>query len=290
MITTAPEGRLSVKTTVGEANKTLLREACLREIRRGGQVYYLHNEVSTIDKAARELKELVPEADVHVAHGQMPERELERIMLDFYHRRFNILVCSTIIESGIDVPTANTIIVERRQIRVGATAPAAWTCRSLAPSRLRLPADPRLAHHQRGCANDWRRSSQSKSWAPASQLASHDLEIRGAGELLGESQSGAIDEIGFTLYAELLNRAVKSLQAGMTRDTQEPPLRGTEINLHAPALLPENYLPDVHLRLMLYKRIAGCAVLDELRTLREGSSTASACCPRRRNCCSAPRN
>ena len=270
LITTAPEGRLSVKTTVGEANKALLREACLREIRRGGQVYYLHNEVSTIDKAARELKELVPEADIHVAHGQMPERELERIMLDFYHRRFNILVCSTIIESGIDVPTANTIIVERadkfglaqlHQLRgrVGRSHHRAY-------AYLLIPG-------WRAISEDARKRLEAiqsiEELGAGFALASHDLEIRGAGELLGESQSGAIDEIGFTLYAELLSRAVKSLQAGMTRDTQEPTLRGTEINLHAPALLPENYLPDVHLRLMLYKRIAGCAVPDELRTLRE---------------------
>lgn len=270
LITTAPEGRLSVKTTVGEANKALLREACLREIRRGGQVYYLHNEVSTIDKAARELKELVPEADIHVAHGQMPERELERIMLDFYHRRFNILVCSTIIESGIDVPTANTIIIERadkfglaqlHQLRgrVGRSHHRAY-------AYLLIPG-------WRAISEDARKrlgAIQSiEELGAGFALASHDLEIRGAGELLGESQSGAIDEIGFTLYAELLNRAVKSIQAGMTRDTQEPSLRGTEINLHAPALLPENYLPDVHLRLMLYKRIAGCTLPDELQTLRE---------------------
>ncbi len=270
LITTAPEGRLSVKTTVGEANQALLREACLREIRRGGQVYYLHNEVRTIDKAARELKELVPEADIHVAHGQMSERELERTMLDFYHRRFNILVCSTIIESGIDVPTANTIIIERADTfglaqlhqlrgRVGRSRHRAyayllipgWRAIS-ADARKRLEAIQAIEELGAGFA-----------------LASHDLEIRGAGELLGDSQSGAIDEIGFTLYAELLNRAVKSLQAGMTRDTQEPMLRGSEVNLHAPALLPENYLPDVHMRLMLYKRIAGCATPGELLALRE---------------------
>ena len=145
-----PEGRLSVKTTVGEANKALLREACLREIRRGGQVYYLHNEVSTIDKAARELKELVPEADIHWLTAKCPNANSRRIMLDFYHRRFNILVCSTIIESGIDVPTANTIIVERAdKFGLAQLPPAARARRTLAPSRLRLPADPRLARHQR---------------------------------------------------------------------------------------------------------------------------------------------
>lgn len=270
LITTAPAGRLSVKTSVGESSPALVREACLREIRRGGQVYYLHNEVRSIEKAAQTLRDRVPEADVRVAHGQMPERELERIMLDFYHRRFNVLVCSTIIESGIDVPTANTILIEHadkfglaqlHQLRgrVGRSHHRAY-------AYLLIPG-------WRAITEDARKRLEAiqsiEELGAGFTLASHDLEIRGAGELLGESQSGAIDEIGFTLYAELLDRAVKSLRAGKTRAMDDATTRGTEVNLHAPALLPEGYLPDVHLRLMLYKRIAGCATVGDLQVLRE---------------------
>ncbi len=270
LITTAPEGRLSVRTAVSEWNKSLIREACLREIRRGGQVYYLHNEVRTIEKAARDLAELLPEADIRVAHGQMPEHDLERIMLDFYHRRFNILVCSTIIESGIDVPTANTIVIERadkfglaqlHQLRgrVGRSHHRAYAYLLIpgwnavtGDARKRLEAIQSLEELGAGFA-----------------LASHDLEIRGAGELLGEQQSGAIDEVGFALYSELLDRAVKSLKEGKKREDEPAAPRGTEVNLHAPVLLPESYLPDVHMRLVLYKRIAGCADTQQLLTLRE---------------------
>ena len=291
LITTAPEGRLSVKTTVSEWNQALIREACLREIRRGGQVYYLHNEVRTIEKAARELAELLPEADIRVAHGQMPEHDLERIMLDFYHRRFNILVCSTIIESGIDVPTANTIVIERadkfglaqlHQLRgrVGRSHHRAYAY-LLIPgwgavtedARKRLEAIQSLEELGAGFA-----------------LASHDLEIRGAGELLGESQSGAIDEVGFTLYAELLDRAVKSLRAGKTRMTEETTPRGTEVNLHAPALLPEDYLPgrahapgavQAHRRLRNAAGSADAARGDH-RPLRAAAGGDEAAVPRHR--------
>ena len=271
IIATAPEGRLTIKTLVSEWSRGLIREACLREIRRGGQVYYLHNEVRTIDKAARRLQELVPEAEIRIAHGQMPERELERIMLDFYHQRFHILVCSTIIESGIDVPSANTIIIERadkfglaqlHQLRgrVGRSRHRAYAY-LLIPgwnvitedARKRLEAIESLGELGAGFT-----------------LASHDLEIRGAGELLGEAQSGEIDEVGFTLYSELLNRAVKSLQAGqIPEDAGGPAHNVTEVNLHAPALLPEDYLPDVHMRLILYKRIAGVSNLEALQELQE---------------------
>ncbi|MFP5350426.1 MAG: transcription-repair coupling factor [Gammaproteobacteria bacterium] len=268
LITTAPEGRLSVKTLVNEWDRGLIREACLREIRRGGQVYYLHNEVRTIERTARELQELLPEATVQMAHGQMPERELEHIMLEFYHRRFNILVCSTIIESGIDVPTANTIIIERadklglaqlHQLRgrVGRSHHRAYAYLLIPPrgllsaeARRRLEAIESLEELGAGFA-----------------LASQDLEIRGAGELLGESQSGEIDEIGFTLYAELLARAVQTLQRGGEVTAARPP--GTEVDLHAPALLPENYVPDVHMRLVLYKRIASAASAAALQALQE---------------------
>ncbi len=270
LIATAPEGRLAVKTFVLEWNEGTIREACLREIRRGGQVYYLHNEVRTIERAARTLAQIVPEAEIRIAHGQMPERELERIMLDFYHQRFNVLVCSTIIESGIDVPTANTIIIERadkfglaqlHQLRgrVGRSHHSAY-------AYLLVPG--------RGAMTD---SARKRLEAIASleelgagfTLAAHDLEIRGAGELLGEAQSGAIDEVGFALYAELLDRAVKTLHAGGKKPAEEPAQTVTEINLHAPALLPQEYIPDVHLRLVLYKRIAGCTTPEALQALKE---------------------
>ncbi|MEK7223120.1 MAG: transcription-repair coupling factor, partial [Pseudomonadota bacterium] len=270
LITTAPEGRLSVKTFISEVNRSVIREACLREIRRGGQVYYLHNEVRTIDNAARELQELLPEADIRIAHGQMPERELERIMLDFYHQRFNVLVCSTIIESGIDVPSANTIIIERadkfglaqlHQLRgrVGRSHHRAYAY-LLVPDLRALTEDARKRLEA---------IESLEELGAGFTLASHDLEIRGAGELLGETQSGMIDEVGFTLYSELLSRAVQSLQAGRLPETDTSLHSGTEINLHAPALFPENYLPDVHMRLILYKRISSVKALDALQELKE---------------------
>jgi transcription-repair coupling factor (superfamily II helicase) len=270
LITTAPEGRLSVKTFISEKNRSVIREACLREIRRGGQVYYLHNEVRTIDKATRELQELVPEADIRIAHGQMPEHDLERIMLDFYHQRFNVLVCSTIIESGIDVPSANTIIIERadkfglaqlHQLRgrVGRSHHRAYAY-LLVPDRRALSEDARKRLEA---------IESLEELGAGFTLASHDLEIRGAGELLGETQSGMIDEVGFALYSELLNRAVKSLQAGRLPATDASLHSGAEINLHAPALFPENYLPDVHLRLVLYKRLSAARSLSALQELKE---------------------
>jgi transcription-repair coupling factor (superfamily II helicase) len=270
LITTAPEGRLSVKTFISEKNRSVIREACLREIRRGGQVYYLHNEVRTIDKATRELQELVPEADIRIAHGQMPEHDLERIMLDFYHQRFNVLVCSTIIESGIDVPSANTIIIERadkfglaqlHQLRgrVGRSHHRAYAY-LLVPDRRALSEDARKRLEA---------IESLEELGAGFTLASHDLEIRGAGELLGETQSGMIDEVGFALYSELLNRAVKSLQAGRLPATDASLHSGAEINLHAPVLFPENYLPDVHLRLVLYKRLSAARSLSALQELKE---------------------
>ena len=269
IIGTAPEGRLAIKTLVAERNRDLIREACLREIRRGGQVYFLHNEVRSIERAAQELAEIVPEAEIRYAHGQMPERELEHVMLDFYHRRFNVLVCSTIIESGIDVPTANTIIIERadkfglaqlHQLRgrVGRSHHRAYAYLLIpglnaisADARKRLEAIEALEELGVGFA-----------------LASHDLEIRGAGDLLGEAQSGEIDEVGFALYSELLERAVDSLKTGQPLPATIE-ARGAEVNLHAPALLPDDYLADVHLRLVLYKRIASMENVDALRELQE---------------------
>ncbi|MHB8551199.1 MAG: transcription-repair coupling factor [Acidiferrobacterales bacterium] len=269
MIATAPEARLSVKTFVSERNDALLREACLREIRRGGQVYFLHNDVKTMDRALRQLQALVPEAEIRVAHGQMPERDLERVMVDFYHQRFNVLLCSTIIETGIDIPSANTIIIERadkfglaqlHQLRgrVGRSHHRAYAY-LLIPPRSTITGDALKRLEAIASIEDL---------GAGFSLASHDLEIRGAGELLGEAQSGQIDEVGFTLYSELLNRAVASLKAGRSIDLETPPESGAEINLHVPALLPEDYIPDVHVRLILYKRIAGTSGRQELSDLQ----------------------
>jgi transcription-repair coupling factor (superfamily II helicase) len=269
IIGTAPEGRLAIKTLVAERSRDLIREACLREVRRGGQVYFLHNEVRSIERAARELRELVPEAEIRIAHGQMPERELEQVMLDFYHRRFNILVCSTIIESGIDVPTANTIIIERadkfglaqlHQLRgrVGRSHHRAYAY-LLIPGRNLISPDARKRLEA---------IESLEELGAGFALASHDLEIRGAGDLLGEAQSGEIDEVGFALYADLLERAVRSLKRGEALPA-ETETHGAEVNLHAPALFPEDYLPDVHLRLVLYKRLAGAKNVEAVQALQE---------------------
>jgi transcription-repair coupling factor (superfamily II helicase) len=270
LISQAPEGRLAVKTFISQWDKSVVREAILREVRRGGQVYFLHNEVRTIERAAHELQEIVPEAQIRIAHGQMPERELEHIMLDFYHQRFNVLLCSTIIESGIDVPSANTILIERadkfglaqlHQLRgrVGRSHHRAY-CYLLVPDGNAMTPEARKRLEA---------IASLEELGAGFMLASHDLEIRGAGELLGETQSGVIDEIGFSLYAELLERAVQSLKAGGTIDTAEIGAGDCEINLHVPALLPDDYLPDVHLRLVLYKRIAGATTAEELVSLKE---------------------
>ncbi|MFV1997298.1 MAG: transcription-repair coupling factor [Acidiferrobacterales bacterium] len=270
IIATPPRERTAVKTFVMEWNAGLIREACLREIRRGGQVFYLHNEVRTMDKTLKKLADMVPEAEIHMAHGQLPERELEQVMLDFYHQRFNILLCSTIIESGIDVPTANTIIIERadkfglaqlHQLRgrVGRSHHRAYAY-LIRPPRQSISSDA------------WKRLVAIESLEELGvgfSLASHDLEIRGAGELLGESQSGEIDEVGFSLYSELLNRAVASLRKGQTLDLEETRHGGAEINIHVPVLLPDSYLPDIHMRLVLYKRISNARSDEILVALRE---------------------
>lgn len=260
LITTPPDERLAVKTFVSEWDDVLLREALLREIRRGGQVYFVHNRVKTIDAAADQLAALVPEAELRIGHGQMPERELEQVMLDFYHRRFNVLVCTTIIESGIDVPTANTIIIDRadrfglaqlHQLRgrVGRSHHRAYAY-LITPPESALTGDAR----KRLLAIE-----SMEELGSGFLLATHDLEIRGAGELLGEEQSGQIQEIGFSLYLELLQRAVESLKQGHEPDLERPLDHGPEIDLQIPALLPDDYMPDVHMRLILYKRIAAAA-------------------------------
>ena len=265
LITTAPQERLAIKTIVTQSHDALIREACIRELHRGGQIYFLHNDVKTIARAEQQLKRLVPEAEIRIAHGQMPERELERVMLDFYHQRFNILLCSTIIETGIDVPSANTIIIERadkfglaqlHQLRgrVGRSHRRAYAYLLIPPTGI-MTADAQKRLDAIGSLEEL---------GIGFTLASHDLEIRGAGELLGEAQSGQIDEVGFSLYSELLERAVHALQTG-TPEVVTADLFA-DINIHAPALLPDSYVPDAHTRLILYKRIS--AALDEA-SLRE---------------------
>jgi transcription-repair coupling factor (superfamily II helicase) len=268
LITTAPQQRLSIKTFVTQWNDALIREACLRELRRGGQVFFLHNDVKTMTRAVERLQALVPEADIRMAHGQMPERELEQVMLDFYHQRFNILVCSTIIETGIDIPTANTIVIERadkfglaqlHQLRgrVGRSHHRAYAYLLVPPHGL-ITADAQKRLDAIGSLEDL---------GVGFTLASHDLEIRGAGELLGEAQSGQIDEVGFAMYSDLLNRAVESLRLGKPVDFEAPDRGLAELDLHVPALLPDDYIPDPHMRLILYKRIAGATdnqALDDL--------------------------
>jgi len=269
LITTPPAERLSVKTFVSEWNDVVIREACLREIKRGGQVYFVHNRVEDIGRIAERLTKLVPEANLRIGHGQMPERDLEQVMLDFYHRRFNVLLCTTIIESGIDVPTANTIIINRadrfglaqlHQLRgrVGRSHHRAYAY-LVAPPKAAMTAD---------AVKRLEAIDSLEDLGSGFTLATHDLEIRGAGELLGDEQSGQIQEIGFSLYTELLARAVESLRSGQEPDLDAPLDAGVDINLHVAALLPNDYVPDVHLRLMLYKRISGARNDEELRELQ----------------------
>jgi transcription-repair coupling factor (superfamily II helicase) len=270
LITTPPTSRLSIKTFVSEWNATVVREACLRELRRGGQVYFVHNAVETIEGMAQKLAELVPEARIAIGHGQMRERDLEQVMLDFYHKRANLLLCTTIIESGIDVPTANTIVIDRadrfglaqlHQLRgrVGRSHHQAYAY-LITPPQNAMTSDAKKRLEAIESLEDL---------GAGFVLATHDLEIRGAGELLGEGQSGQIQEIGFALYMELLERAVKALRDGKKPELERPLHHGPEIDLHVPSLLPEAYLPDVHARLVLYKRISAVetvAELDDLQT------------------------
>ncbi len=269
LITTPPADRLAVQTFVSEWNPAAIREACLRELRRGGQAYFLHNSVETIERRAQELRDLLPEAEIRVGHGQMRERDLEQLMLDFCHRRFDILVSTTIIESGIDVPTANTIIIDRadklglaqlHQLRgrVGRSHHRAYAYLLTPPKgAMTQDAQKRLEAIE-----------SLEELGAGFTLATHDLEIRGAGELLGDDQSGQMHEVGFQLYMDLLDRAVKSLKAGKEPKLDEPLHSGTEINLNTPALIPEDYMPDVHLRLRLYKRISAAEDAEALADLK----------------------
>jgi transcription-repair coupling factor (superfamily II helicase) len=270
VIATAPERRLAIKTFVAPHSDGLIREAVLRELRRGGQVYYLHNEVETIEHAHDRLARLLPEARLAVAHGQMRERELERVMREFTQQRHNVLLCSTIIETGIDNPNANTIVIHRAD-RFGLA--------QLHQLRGRVGRSHHQAYAYLLVPDLKSLGNQAKKRLEAIQmmeqlgsgfyLAMHDLEIRGAGEVLGESQSGQIQEVGFDLYTRMLERAVKALKQGKAIDLDQPLEAATEIKLHVPALLPELYCSDVHERLTLYKRLANCGTQEELDTMRE---------------------
>ncbi|RMX01774.1 transcription-repair coupling factor [Allofranklinella schreckenbergeri] len=270
VIATAPQKRLAIKTFVRSENQSVIREAVLRELKRGGQAYFLHNEVDTIGLRREKLQEILPEARIAIAHGQMPERELERVMRDFVAQRYNLLLCSTIIETGIDVPSANTIVISRadkfglaqlHQLRgrVGRSHHQAYAYLMVPDVQsLTRQAEQRLQAIQ-----------QMEELGSGFYLAMHDLEIRGAGELLGESQSGNMLEIGFTLYNEMLADAVKALKAGKEPDLLAPMQAVAEINLHSPALLPDDYCGDVHLRLSFYKRLATAQTTDAVDNLLE---------------------
>ncbi|MBT8420986.1 MAG: transcription-repair coupling factor [Gammaproteobacteria bacterium] len=269
LIATPPERRLSIKTFIRQWDANTLREAMLREIKRGGQVYFVHNRVEDIEKIAGEIGELVPEARVHIAHGQMPENQLEQVMLDFYHQRFNVLVCTTVIEAGIDVPSANTIIIHRadrfglaqlHQLRgrVGRSHHRAYAY-LIIPPRKAMTAD---------AVKRLEAIEALEDLGVGFSLATHDLEIRGAGELLGQEQSGQIQEVGYALYMDLLERAIVALKAGRMPELDRPLEHGSEIDLRIPALIPDDYLPDVHGRLLMYKRIAGAPDAEALENLQ----------------------
>jgi len=270
VIATAPQRRLAIKTFVRKESAALIREAVLRELKRGGQVYFLHNEVETIENRRARLAELLPEARIEVAHGQMHERDLERAMRDFYQQRFNVLLCTTIIETGIDVPTANTILIHRadkfglaqlHQLRgrVGRSHHQAYAY-LMVPDEggLTKNAEKRLEAIQ-----------NLEELGSGFYLAMHDLEIRGAGEVLGESQSGNMQEVGFDLYTQMLNAAVRALRSGREPDLLAPLAAVTEINLRVPALLPPDYVGDVHQRLSMYKKLASCDDEEGLLRLQE---------------------
>jgi transcription-repair coupling factor (superfamily II helicase) len=270
VIATAPQRRLSIKTFVSNNSQGIIREAVLRELKRGGQVYFLHNEVDTIANQLEKLEALLPEARIRVAHGQMGERDLEAVMRDFHHQRFNVLLCTTIIETGIDVPTANTIIMNRAD-RFGLA--------QLHQLRGRVGRSHHQAYAYLLVDSLESVTAQAKKRLEAIQameqlgsgfyLAMHDLEIRGAGEVLGESQSGEMQEIGFSLYNDMLNAAIASLRQGHEPDMAHPLGVTTEINLHAPALLPDDYCGDIHQRLVIYKRLASCSTQQDLDEMHQ---------------------
>jgi transcription-repair coupling factor (superfamily II helicase) len=270
VIATAPERRLAIRTFVTPYSQGIIREAALRELKRGGQIFFLHNDVATIEVMREKLEKLLPEARIAVAHGQMRERELERVMRDFLQQRSNLLLCSTIIETGIDIPTANTIIIERAD---------KFGLAQLHQLRGRVGRSHHQAYAYLLTPGEDALSAQAKKRLEAIQmmeelgsgfyLAMQDLEIRGAGEVLGESQSGEMQEVGFNLYADMLDHAVRSLKAGREPDLSQPFEVTTEVNLHFPALLPASYCADVHERLVLYKRFANCDTQERVEAMQE---------------------
>jgi transcription-repair coupling factor (superfamily II helicase) len=270
VIATAPQKRLAIKTFVSPWSDGIIREASMRELKRGGQVYFLHNQVDTIENMRDRLARLLPEARIAVAHGQMRERELERVMREFTQQRHNILLCSTIIETGIDNPHANTILINRAD---------KFGLAQLHQLRGRVGRSHHQAYAYLLTPEEEALGTQAKKRLEAIQmmeelgsgfyLAMHDLEIRGAGEVLGESQSGEIQEIGFSLYTQMLERAVRALKAGKIVDLEDSTDLTTEINLHVPALLPDGYCSDVHERLTLYKRLSNCESKEDLEAMHE---------------------
>jgi transcription-repair coupling factor (superfamily II helicase) len=269
IIATPPFGRLAIKTFVMEWYAPSILEAIWRELKRGGQIYFLHNDIETIEQMATELQQLVPAAQLRIAHGKMRERELERAMQDFYHRRFNLLICTTIIETGIDIPNANTIIINRADKlglaqlyqlrgRVGRSQHRAYAY-LIVPPREQISADAQKRLDAISALEDL---------GMGLMLATHDLEIRGAGELLGHEQSGHVQEVGYTLYMELLERAVNMLKSGQQLESDQLPKSSTEVNLHTPAILPSDYIPDIHTRLIMYQRLAKASDIQTLEDIQ----------------------
>ena len=269
IIATPPARRLSIKTFVMQKRRAVIAEAIARELARGGQVFYVHNEVRTIERAADEVAELAPQARIGIGHGQMAKRKLGDVMADFYHRRINVLVCTTIIENGIDIPNANTMVIERAD---------KFGLAQLHQLRGRVGRSHRQAYaylmtpHPKAMTTDAAKRLDAVQAAGelgiGFTLATHDLEIRGAGELLGDEQSGQIANIGFSLYMEMLERAVAAIKAGKTPNLDAPLPTSHDVNLHVPALIPDDYLPDVHARLIMYKRIANATADSELDELK----------------------
>ena len=269
IIATPPEHRLAIKTFVSERSDQVVREAVMRELRRGGQVYYLHNDISTIEQTAKNLAELVPEASIGIGHGQMNERDLQKVMRDFYNQRFNLLLCTTIIENGLDVQSANTIIIDRADLlglaqlhqirgRVGRSSHQAYAYLFTPPRKL-MTKDAKMRLDA---------IASIEELGAGFVLATHDLEIRGAGELLGEEQSGQIESVGFSLYTEMLNEAVKALKEGREPALADLTAHECDIDLHLPALLPDTYIADVNTRLSLYKRLSSCKTPEEFEDLK----------------------
>ena len=270
LITTPPPDRRAIKTFVSEWRDSLVSEVCQRELHRGGQIYLVHNRIEDIEEITENLRRLLPDVPIRFAHGRMREHELEAVMLDFYRHHFSVLVCTTIIESGIDIPSANSIIIHNadrlglaqlHQLRgrVGRSHYQAYAYLTLSAPRALLPGDARKRLEV---------IESLEELGTGFTLAAHDLEIRGAGELLGEGQSGHIQEVGFAMYNNLLKYAIKSLRSGKIPDADKPLNVVTEVNFGEPALIPEDYIPDVNVRLVLYRRIAAATHRDELAELK----------------------